>query len=135
MQEIRTLVFSIIKISLVIAFGFMIMAFFIFEEPLPWIAGIVFGSALGVFNFYDLSLTLMKASTMDSRRAQSHTTRKYIIRYIFMGMALFVSIKADYIHVISTILGLMLIKFVIMATNLFNDREYFKNIFRRKEDK
>jgi hypothetical protein len=56
------------------------------------------------------------------------------LRYVIYGVVLWVSIQADYIHVLGTVVGLLLIKVVLFTTNLFNDKHYFLNIFRRKED-
>lgn len=134
MNEIKLMVFRTIKIAVIATLILMIIIFFIIDTPLPMITGLLLGSILGALNFYDLSLTMIRSSAMNPEKAKGFATRKYMIRYIFMGVALFISIRADYIHVLGTVLGLMLIKFVIMATNLFNDSNYFKNIIRRKED-
>ena len=134
MDEIRAMVFRTIKISIIVALVLAAVIFVLADQPKPMLAGLVLGSALGALNFYDLSLTMIRSSAMNPEKAKSFATRKYIFRYVFMGLALFISIRADYIHVLGTILGLMLIKFVIMATNLFNDKNYFKNIIKRKED-
>ena len=135
MQEVRKLVFKIIKLSILSALGLIIISYFVFADSMPIIMGIIFGTLLGSLNFYDLSLTLIKSSMMNSGKARNFVTAKYIIRYVVVGIALFVSIKADYIHVLGTIVGLILIKFVIMFTNLFSDKNFFINIIKRKEDK
>ncbi len=82
----------------------------------------------------ELSKTLSRAVQLPPDKAQSYTTRKYFLRYVIYGVVLWVSIQADYIHVLGTIVGLLLIKVVLLTTNLFNDKHYFLNIFRRKED-
>lgn len=71
---------------------------------------------------------------MPPKKANSYATRHYFIRFVISGVVLFISIQAPYINIFGTIIGLLLIKFVIYFTNLFNDKEYFKNIIRRKEE-
>lgn len=128
------MVFKIIRIAGVATLAVMVLIYVLTEQPLPLVYGLLLGSLLGALNFYDLFLTMIRASAMPPAKAKSFATRKYIIRYLFMGLALFVSIRADYIHVVGTVMGLLLIKFVIMATNLFNDKQFFTNILKRKED-
>lgn len=96
--------------------------------------GLVFGTLISMLNFRALALTLEKAVTMDPRRAQIYASSRYFIRFMTTGIVLFISIKANYLNVLGTIIGLFLIKIVILATNLFNDISYFKKIFIRKEE-
>ncbi len=135
MQEVRKLVFKTIKLSILSALGLIVISYFVFADSMPIIMGITFGALLGILNFYDLSLTLIKSSRMNSGKARNFVTVKYMLRYVVVGIALLVSIKADYIHVLGTIVGLLLIKFVIMFANLFSDKNFFMNIIKRKEDK
>ncbi|MEA3423798.1 MAG: ATP synthase subunit I [Bacillota bacterium] len=135
MQEVRKLVFKTIKLSILSALGLIVASYFVFADSMPIIRGIVFGALLGVLNFYDLSLTLIKSSSMNSGKARNFVTAKYMFRYVVVGIVLLVSIKADYIHVLGTIAGLLLNKFVIIFTNLFNDKNFFMNIIKRKEEK
>jgi hypothetical protein len=46
-----------------------------------------------------------------------------------------VSINSPDINVLGTIIGLLMIKLVILQRDLLNDKQYFKNIFMRKEEK
>jgi hypothetical protein len=49
------------------------------------------------------------------------------------GVVIFVAVKVPHLHVIGTVLGMLLIKLSIMITNLFNDKQFYINIFKRKE--
>lgn len=131
----RDLQIKTIKWVLVLDISLIILFFLISKSPLGWAYGITFGGSIGILNFVELGKTLEKAITMNPRRAQAYTASKYFIRYIITGIVLFVSLKADYINVLGTIIGLLSVKFIIIATNLFNDKQYFKNIFIRKEEK
>lgn len=87
-----------------------------------------------MLNFRALALTLEKAVSMPSAKAQVYASSRYFIRFLTNGIVIFVSIRADYINVIGTIIGLIIIKLVVLGTNLFDDMSYFKKIFTRKEE-
>jgi len=42
-------------------------------------------------------------------------------------------VVTPHIHIVGTVLGMLLIKMSIMITNLFNDKQFYKNIIRGKE--
>ncbi len=111
-----------------------IISVLVMEEPLRFILGLVFGSTISALNFKELSVTLRRAVEMQPARAQTFATKKYFFRYIVTAVVIYIAIVAPYINVIGTIVGLILIKFIILATNLFNDKHYYKNILKRKED-
>ena len=133
MDEIRKLKKDITKYTLLLGLVLSIASIAILNYPIKFILGLCFGSLIGILNFFELSNTLAKAVTFSPDKAQSFTTKKYFIRFILTAIVLYVSVTADHINVIGTIIGLLLIKVVIFATNLFNDKEYFKNIFRKEE--
>lgn len=123
---------NIVKWTLIASVIILFISLFIFEDKKAIIFGIIFGTSISILNFIELEKSLIKSSQMNSRQAQSYATRKYFLRYIITAIVILISIKASYINVIGTIIGLLLLKFVIMFTNLFNDKKYFKRIFRRE---
>lgn len=134
MNQVRDLERQTLKFAFLGTLIASVLFFVAFDEPTQYVLGLLFGSAIGVLNFMELSKTLSRAVELSPDKAQSYTTRKYFLRYVIYGVVLWVSIQADYIHVLGTIVGLLLIKVVLLTTNLFNDKHYFLNIFRRKED-
>jgi len=110
------------------------MSAFFSKEPMAFMLGLVFGGLIGILNFVDLARTLERAVKMGIGRAKTFTAVKYFIRYITMVIVLFVAVKADYISIIGTIIGLLLIKFVVLATNLFNNRNDQQKYINRKGD-
>lgn len=134
MNQVRDLEKQTVKFAVFATIIATILFFVIFDNPTQYVLGLLFGSAIGVLNFMELAKTLSRAVELPPEKAQSYTTRKYFLRYVIYGVVLWVSMQADYIHVLGTIVGLLLIKVVLLTTNLFNDKHYFLNIFRRKED-
>jgi len=95
--------------------------------------GLAFGASIGMLSFIDLSNTLQRAVHKGPAKAQTYTVKKYFMRYIITGVVIYVAVVAPYINVIGTVIGMLLIKFAIMITNLFNDKQFYKNIIERKE--
>ncbi len=115
------------------AIAAVVMTIFI-KPVMPLLVGLLFGTLISMLNFRALALTLEKAVKLPPAKAQVYAGSRYFIRFLTNGIVIFVSIKADYISIIGTIIGLIIIKLVILKTNLFNDMSYFKKIFKRKEE-
>ncbi len=134
LRATRDLQKKLIKWVIITDIILILISLIFFENPMTWISGLVFGGAIGILNFMELGRTLETAVTMTPSKAQAYAASKYFVRYIITGVVIFVSLKADYINTLGTVIGLLLIKIIIISTNLFNDKEYFKNIFKRKEE-
>jgi hypothetical protein len=132
MKKVKETRNQIIKWTLIAFAVSIFLSLIILDEPKDMILGLIFGTAIGILNFIELEKTLIKSARMEPGKAQTFAMAKYFLRFAIMAVVLFISIKAPYINVIGTIIGLLLIKFVIMATNLFKDKDYYKRIFRRE---
>ncbi len=128
--NVRTLKGTII-LNVIVAF----IGYFIFENPIAFIYGIFFGGTIAFLNFRLLYLTLVKAVRMQPHQAQAYAASRYMIRMVITGIVLYVSIKSEQLNTIGTLAGLFSIKLVILKTELFSNRQFFFNIFKRKEDK
>lgn len=135
MGETIQLQFKIIKLSTLILVFLSVISLFFFDNPMTWVYGYIFGGLIGILNFMLLAKTIEKAMKMPPARAQVYVSTNYFIRFSIMIIVLLVSLKADYINTLATLIGLLLIKFVILVTNLFDDKEYYKRILMRKEEK
>lgn len=135
MRETLPLQIKIIKIDLTMLSILIIISFLFLSNPMAWTYGYIFGGLIGVLNFMQLARTIEKAVKMSSGGAQAYASVNYFIRFSIMAIVLIVSLKADYINALATVIGLLSIKFIILVTNIFNDKEYYKRIFIRKEDK
>ena len=135
MNETAELQVKIIKKNLIVLCVLIIFSFLFLNEPLKWTYGFIFGGFIGILNFMQLARTVEKAVKMNPGSAQAYASISYFIRFAIMAVVLIVSLKADYINALATIIGMLSIKFIILVTNLFNDRTYYKRIFRRKEEK
>ncbi|MGB3368957.1 MAG: ATP synthase subunit I [Acidaminobacteraceae bacterium] len=133
MDVVNKLQKEIAKFTIILFLLVSLASYILLKTPITFIIGLLFGTLIGVLNFVELAKTLKKAVTLSPQGASMYAARQYFIRFILTAVVLYVSVTTDHINIIGTITGLLLIKVVILATNLFNDREYFKNIFRKEE--
>lgn len=134
MESIRNLTKNIIMYAVIGAVILSVVFILFFgASAKALIIGLLFGVSISTLSFIDLSQTLQRAVSKPPAQAQNYTVRKYFIRYIINGIVLYVAVVSPYIHVIGTVLGMLLIKIAIMMTNLFNDRQFYTNILKRKE--
>lgn len=111
---------KIIKNSLIVMGIIAVGSFFIFPEPKPFVTGLLFGSFINILNFRSMAIALEKAVKMNSGSASVYTSVMYMVRMIIYGIVLYISLKAPYINVLGTIIGLLLIKIVIQIENFLN---------------
>jgi len=126
------LVLSIVKKSIIILAILIIISFIFLDEPMRWAYGYIFGGLIGVLNFLLLARTMERAVEMPPHKAQGYASVNYFIRFVITGVVLIVAFKADYINALAAIVGIVLIKLIILVTNLFDDKEYYRRIFSRK---
>lgn len=81
--------------------------------------GLVFGSVFSILNFRIFSLDLEKALKMSPGKAQAYAVSKYYTRMILVGIVIVISLKANYINTIGTIIGLMLPNLSIYLKYIF----------------
>lgn len=108
------------------------LSVFIIKDYMAFIYGLLFGTLIASLNFTLLANTLERAAKMTPEKAKAYATSRYFIRYMIYGIVLYISIVADYINIIGTIVGLLVIKIVILVLHAFNDKSYYKKIFRKR---
>ncbi len=124
MNSVRGTVFQVIKWTIVLnCIAGAIGAFWI-PNPMALALGLLFGSAIGLLNFYELALTLSKSIKMAPGKATQYASLKYFLRFMITAIVLFVAIKSPYLNVFGTAFGLVSIKFVVFALNLLNKKQY-----------
>lgn len=135
MNDIAKLQFKIIFIDVIILLVLTLLAFFLCTEPMTWVKGYIFGGLIGILNFLLLGNTIYKASTMHPAKARVYTGMNYYIRLLITAIVILIALKADYLNAISVVIGLLLIKQIIFFSKVFDDKDFFRNIIKRKEDK
>jgi len=134
LNSIEKLVKDTIRNAIIFNLVIFLAIAWLSENPMALGVGILFGALIGIINFVELGRTLNRAVNMDPGKAQGYTSMKYFARFLITAIVLYTAVTAEYMSVIGTIIGLLSIKFVILGTNLLGDKNYFKNIFIRKEE-
>lgn len=134
MNTVEKLVKDTIRNAILLNGVFFIIGAFFSHNPMAYGIGLIFGALIGVINFVELGRTLNRAVQMNPGKAQNYTSIKYFARFLITAIVLYTAVTAEYMSVIGTIIGLLSIKFVILGTHLLSDKNYFKNIFKRKEE-
>lgn len=112
-----------------------IVSLFLTKSPLPFLMGLLLGTIISILNFRLAALALERAVKLSPRRAGIYVSSRYMIRYFIIGTVLYISIKADYINILGTIIGIITLKLVILHREVFSNKQFIKNIFIRKEEK
>lgn len=89
-------------------------------SPKKYILGLVFGSIINILNFRLMSLTLSKSVTMPQHKVMPYVSANYMIRYIIYGIVLTISVLADYLSLLTVIIGFFMVKAVIISDNFFD---------------
>lgn len=96
-----------------------LLSLVVFDYPKPIALGLVFGGIVGILNFKLLEKSVSKSVTMTASKASSYSFRQYMIRYSIWFLVLLVSALADYLNILSTLVGLLLVKLVIIIDYTF----------------
>lgn len=109
---------QIVKTTIIVGIILGAGMFFLSEDGSRLLLGLAFGMVFSILNFRLLHLTIKKSMDMHPARAQSYVTSRYFLRYFLAGAVLYVAISNEAMHVLGTIIGLLLIKFVILTSNV-----------------
>jgi hypothetical protein len=109
---------QIVKTTIIVGIILGAGMFFLSEDGSRLLLGLAFGMVFSILNFRLLHLTIKKSMDMHPARAQSYVTSRYFLRYFLAGAVLYVAISNEAMHVLGTIIGLLLIKFVILVSNV-----------------
>lgn len=111
---------KIYRRTLIVSFFIVGISFFIFNEPKKIIGGYVFGTIISVLGFILMERTLKRAIKMNPNGASGYTILHYFLRYIIYFIVLIVAAIADYLNFPATVLGLLIIKFIIIFSTFFD---------------
>lgn len=112
---------DIVKRSLIILVLSIIVIFIFFaDNPKPYITGLIFGMIINLLNFRLMSLSITKALSMDLAKAQRITIGNYMMRYIIYGIVLYVATIADYIDLLSVVIGFFTVKLIIISDTFYD---------------
>lgn len=120
MDEIFKTKVKVVKNAIIIVGVMAVLSAIFLTNKNPVLIGLVFGLLISILCFEQLSLAITKAMELPPEKAQIFVGIRYFIRLFIYGAVLYISLKADYISVIGTLLGLISIKISIVLSALFD---------------
>lgn len=134
MEEVKGLQISVIKYTAIImAIASVALFIGLSAKAVPFILGLILGSAISVLMFMQLANTIVKATFMPASKAQIYVGSQYAIRYAIIAIVLFISTKMPYLNVFATAMGIMTVKGILYVLQL-SDKKKTKQNFKRKEE-
>lgn len=121
----KDLVFNIGKRVMILVLLLSGIFAFLFKEPKPIILGLIFGSLISILSLKLMDNTISKAINMSPGKASGYTIAHYFARYIIYLIVLLVATKAEYLNLLSTLGGLLTVKFVIITAAAL-DKDFLK---------
>ena len=123
MNEVKSLQVLVIKlVSRVVGISSLGLLVSLQGKAIPYVLGLILGSAISVLLFMLLANTIVKASFMDPGKAQLYTGSQYIVRMSIMAVVLYISTQVSYLNVFATAVGIFMVKAVLYAIQLRDQR-------------
>lgn len=123
MNEVKSLQVLVIKlVGLLVGLSSIGLVVSLQGKAIPYVLGLILGSAISVLLFMLLANTIVKASFMDPGKAQLYTGSQYIIRMSIMAVVLYISTQVSYLNVFATAVGIFMVKAVLYAIQLRDQR-------------
>lgn len=128
-EEIKKTLIDIFKYLVIFMIPALFLCFILMEKPYPFMLGMIFGALTSYLAFVELAVTMTKAVKMTSGKSAIYVNAKYYMRLLIFGIVIYVSIKAPYLDVYGTVVGLLSVKLIIYIANIF-----FSTKSKRKEE-
>ncbi|WP_028828860.1 ATP synthase subunit I [Proteocatella sphenisci] len=121
MDELFVTKLKVVKNAIFLMAAVMVASLVFFDNWTAFITGLVFGLLISILCFELLSGSIVKAVSLPPEKAQIFAGSRYFIRLVIYAVVILISIKADYINVIGTILGLSSIKMSIVISAILSN--------------
>ena len=116
MDELFATKLKIVRNAIFMMATAAVISIFSYDGWTEFVTGIVFGLLISILCFELLSSAVVKAVNLPPEKAQIYAGTRYVIRLVIYAAVIFISIRADYINVVGTILGLSSIKLSIVIS-------------------
>lgn len=112
-----------VKISkLVLILSLFIVGFIalLFKESKALIMGYIFGALISILSLHLMNDSVNKFIKMEPNRAKKYAIVSYLIRQVIYAVALIISAMADYLNLLTAVLGLFMVKISIVLLSIFD---------------
>lgn len=137
MDEVKSLQITVIKlVGLIDLIAIIALGAALQLKAMPYILGLVLGSAIALLMLMLLTNTVVKSTFMDPAKAQVYMGVQYMIRMSIMAIVLYISVVMPYLNVYTTAVGIFLVKGILYAIQLRDQKQQIgkQKITQRKEE-
>ncbi|WP_018248201.1 ATP synthase subunit I [Orenia marismortui] len=106
----------------------LILLCFDFKSAFGWFVG----GLMSIINFILLSHSLQKAVKFPPIKAQAYVFIQYIFRYLLWFTVFYIALKRPDVNLLTTIVGMLSVKIVILLSNLFKSYPQKEEVVRKE---
>lgn len=121
----KDLLAKISKVVVLLSFFIVGLMALLFKESKPLIMGYIFGATMSILSLYLINDSINRFIVMEPARAKKDAHKSYFIRFVIYAAVLIVSALADYLNILTAMLGLTMVKNSILLLN-FMDKDFYK---------
>ncbi|MDD2269056.1 MAG: ATP synthase subunit I [Eubacteriales bacterium] len=85
---------------------------------LPFLYGVVLGSAVSIAKIFLLEHTVNKAIDLEKHKASSYVTVQYILRLVVTGVVLYLGAVVPQINLLGVVIGILAFQAAVYITKL-----------------
>lgn len=112
--------YKIMRMVIILTIILSAIILIVVPEPKQYILGLIFGAIINLLNFRLMSITLKKSSNMDPGKIMAYIMTNYMIRYLVYGIVLYISAIADYISLLTVVIGFFMVKVAIISDAIYD---------------
>ncbi len=109
----------------------LILIIFLTKDIKAGILGYIFGVLISSLNFLLLKKSVEKSVRLSPSNASRYATGQYFIRMLIFFVALTIGAIADYLNFLGVVVGVLMIKAVILISNIIDSIYGRKRIKKR----
>ncbi len=117
-QRLNLTVYRVIRFTGILVVVFCVLTYLFWKDPIKEILGILSGAVLGLFAFLDLKNTLLNSTVRTPKSAKIYASIRYFLRFAVVGIVFALIIKRPDIGILGGVVGFLLVKISIYATNI-----------------
>lgn len=121
----KDLLAKISKVVVILSLFIIGLIALLFKDYRSLIMGYIFGASMSILSLYLINDSINRFITMEPAKATANARRAYLIRFVIYALVLIVSALADYLNIVTAVLGLTMVKNSILLLN-FMDKNFYR---------
>lgn len=121
----KDLLIKINKVVVILSLFIVGIMAFLFKESKPLIMGYIFGVLINILSLQLTNNSINKSVVMEPNRAKKYARANYLIRHVIYAFVLIIAALADYLNLLTTVIGLSMVKISILLLS-FIDKDFYR---------